>query len=165
MTSHQTLPSRVILLLVVLLLGGPAAGALHAQTLTSGFVVAGGTFGSHPLDGRRFGVGLDFHLAPHFDLGGEVRTIIKNDVGMLGSANLSYHFSRSRQHEDWDPFLVAGGSAGRFAGSGGAWVNLGGGVNYWLSHRAELRGEFKGYAGGHDLGGFGEFRFGVTFRP
>jgi hypothetical protein len=132
MTPHHTLHSRVVLLLAVLLFGGPAAMALRAQTLTTGFVFAGATFGSHPMDGTgRFGVGLDFQLAPHFDLGGEVGTIIKNDVGMLGSANLSYHFSRSGQHEDWDPFLVAGVSAGRFAGNGGAWMNLGGGVNYW----------------------------------
>jgi hypothetical protein len=164
MTPHHTHHSRVVVLLAVLLLGGPIARTLSAQTLSSGFVFAGATFGSHPMNGTgRFGVGLDFRLAPHFDLGGEVGTIIKNDVGMLGSANLSYHFNR--QHEDWDPFLVVGVSAGRFAGSGGAWMNLGGGVNYWFSRRAALRGEFKGYAGGQDLGGFGEFRFGVTFRP
>jgi hypothetical protein len=154
------------LFLTVLLFGGPAARFLHAQTLSSGFAFAGATFGSHPLDGAgRFGVGLDAHLASQFDLGGEVGMIFKHDAGVLGSANLSYHFTRSRRHEEWDPFLVAGVSAARFAGTGGAWINLGGGVNYWFSRRAALRGEFKGYAGGQDLGGFGEFRFGVTFRP
>ena len=176
MTPDQTLHStkfrggsvvtRGIIVLVVLLVGGPAARSLSAQSLSSGFVFAGATFGSHPLDGAgRFGVGLDFHLASHFDLGGEVGTIFKSDVGVLGSANLSYHFTRSRRHEEWDPFLVAGVSAGRFAGTGGAWFNLGAGLNYWLTHRVALRGEFKGYAGGQDLGGFGEFRAGVTFRP
>ncbi len=139
---------------------------MSAQTLDSGFVFAGATFGSAPLDGAgRFGMGLDFRLSSQFDLGGEVGMIFKNDAGVLGSANLSYHFARSRRYAKWDPFLVAGVSAGRFAGSGGAWINLGAGLNYWLTHRAALRGEFKGYAGGQDLGGFGEFRFGVTFRP
>jgi hypothetical protein len=158
--------TRALILLVVFLFGGPTARLLRAQSLSSGFVFAGATFGSHPLDGAgRFGVGLDFHLASQFDLGGEVGTIFKNDVGMLGSANLSYHFTRSRRHEAWDPFLVAGASAARFAGTGGAWINLGAGLNYWLARRVALRGEFKGYAGGQDLGGFGEFRFGVTFRP
>jgi hypothetical protein len=157
--------TRVLLPLAVLLVG-PTAPMLRAQTLSSGFVFAGATFGSHPMDGTgRFGVGLDFHLAPQFDLGGEVGTIFKNDVGILGSANLSYHFTRSRRHEEWDPFLVAGVSGARFAGTGGAWINLGAGVNYWFARRAALRGEFKGYAGGQDLGGFGEVRFGVTFRP
>jgi hypothetical protein len=113
----------------------------------------------------RFGLGLDFELASQFDLGGELGMIFNHGAGVLGSANLSYHFTRSRRHEDWDPFLVAGFSAARFASTSGAWLNLGAGVNYWFTQRAALRGEFKGYAGGQDLGGFGEFRFGVTFRP
>jgi hypothetical protein len=162
MNLHRCFFIRALFLPAVLL----AVAPMHAQSLGSGFVFAGATFGSHPMNGTgRFGAGLDFHLAPQFDLGGEVGTIFKNDAGILGSANLSYHFTRSRRHEEWDPFLVAGISAARFAGTGGAWFNLGGGVNYWFARRAALRGEFKGYAGGQDLGGFGEFRFGVTFRP
>lgn len=152
--------------LLIVLLAGSAGGAVHAQTLSSGFVFAGATFGGHPLDGAgRFGMGLDFRLSSQVDLGGEVGTIFKNDVGILGSANLSYHFTRSHRRQPWDPFLVGGVSAGRFAGAGGAWINLGAGVNYWFARRAALRGEFKGYAGGQDLGGFGEVRFGITFRP
>jgi hypothetical protein len=162
MTLDRCFLLRALLLPAVLL----AVAPVHAQTLSSGFVFAGATFGSHPMNGTgRFGVGADFHLAPQFELGGELGTIFKSDAGILGSANLSYHFIRSRRHEEWDPFLVAGVSAARFAGTGGAWVNLGGGVNYWFSQRAALRGEFKGYAGGQDLGGFGEFRFGVAFHP
>ncbi len=154
------------LFLLMLSLGGPAARVIHAQSLDSGFVFAGATFGSQPLDGAgRFGMGLDFHLSSQFDLGGEIGTIFKSDVGILGSANLSYHFAHSRRREQWDPFLVAGVSAARFAGTGGAWINLGAGLNYWLARRVALRGEFKGYAGGQDLGGFGEVRFGVSFRP
>ncbi len=164
--SRASLLARGLSLLAFLLFSGPTAGTMHAQVLNSGFVFGGATFGSRPLDGAgRFGMGLDFNLAPHFELGGEVGSIFKSDVGILGSANLSYHFNASRRHEMWDPFLVAGVSAARFAGAGGAWVNLGAGLNYWLTRRVALRGEFKGYAGGQDLGGFGELRFGITFRP
>ena len=140
------------------------AGNLSAQTLNSGFVYGGATFGER-LDGAgRFGIGLDFRLNDRFDLGGEVGTIHKKDVGILASGNLTYHFNRNRR-EEWDPFLVGGVSGARIGGAGGLFVNLGAGVNYWVSRRWALRGEFKGYPGGQDLGGFAEFRFGVTFRP
>jgi hypothetical protein len=142
------------------------AGHLTAQTLTTGFVYGGATFGKR-LDGAgRFGIGLDFRLSPHIDLGGEVGSIHKNDVGILGSGNLTYHFTRGRgRREEWDPFLVGGVSAARIAGVSGLYANLGAGLNYWLGRRWALRGEFKGYPGGLDLGGFAELRFGVTFRP
>jgi hypothetical protein len=154
--------ARVLLTLSVLLF----AGDLAAQTLSSGFVYGGATFGKR-LDGAgRFGIGLDFRLAPHFDLGGEIGTIHKNDVGILASGNLTYHFSSGRgRREQWDPFLVGGVSGARISGVGGLYVNLGAGVNYWVGRRWALRGEFKGYPGGMDLGGFAEVRFGVTFRP
>ncbi len=139
-----------------------AVGRLNAQAVTSGFVYAGGTFGS--IDGAgRFGVGVDFRLAPHFDLGGELGLIAKHDVGALGSGNLTFHFIGRR--EGFDPFLVGGVSAARLAGTSGLYMNLGIGTNYWMSRKVALRGEFKGYAGGQDLGGFSELRFGVTFRP
>ena len=142
------------------------AGELAAQNVTSGFVYGGATFGKR-LDGAgRFGIGLDFRLTPHLDLGGEIGTIHKNDVGILGSGNLTYHFTGPRgRREEWDPFLVGGVSAARIGGVSGLYVNLGGGVNYWVRRSWALRGEFKGYPGGQDLGGFAEFRFGVTFRP
>jgi hypothetical protein len=133
-----------------------------AENVTSGFVYAGGTFGSIPGAGR-FGIGVDFRLAPQFDLGCEVGLIAKTDVGILGSGNLTYHFIRRRA--GWDPFLVGGVSGARFGGVNGLYVNLGAGTNYWVAGRWALRGEFKGYAGGQDLGGFSELRFGVTFRP
>ena len=142
--------------------------ALTAQTVTTGYVYVGPTFGKH-LDGAgRFGIGLDFSLTPHFDLGGEVGTIFKHDVGILASGNLTYHFTSNRaraRRQEWDPFLVGGVTGARISGVSGFYLNLGAGVNYWLSRRWALRGEFKGYPGGQDLGGFGEFRFGVTFRP
>jgi hypothetical protein len=150
--------------LAVALAAFSGAARLTAQTLSSGFVYGGATFGKH-LDGAgRFGAGLDFRVAPQLDLGGEIGTIHKTDVGILASGNLTYHFARARRQE-WDPFLVAGVSGARISGVGGLYVNLGVGVNYWLGRAWALRGEFKGYPGGQDLGGFAEFRFGVTFRP
>ncbi len=149
----------------LLILGGACANPVHAQTVDSGFVYGGVTFGKR-LDGAgRFGVGLDFHLSPQFDLGGEIGTIHKHDVGILASGNLTYHFNRPRRREEWDPFLSGGLTGARISGVGGLYVNLGAGVNYWVTRRFALRGEFKGYPGGQDLGGFAELRFGVTFRP
>jgi hypothetical protein len=154
--------ARVLLSIAVLLF----AGDLAAQNVTSGFVYGGATFGKR-LDGAgRFGIGLDFRLTPHLDLGGEIGTIHKHDVGILASGNLTYHFTRGRgRREEWDPFLTGGVSAARISGVSGLYANLGAGVNYWVSRRWALRGEFKGYPGGQDLGGFAGFRFGVTFRP
>jgi hypothetical protein len=141
-------------------------GRLEAQDVTSAFVYGGVTAGER-LDGAgRFGVGIDFHLAPHFDLGGEIGTIHKKDVGVLASGNLTYHFASARRHrEQWDPFLTGGVSGAHISGTSGLYLNLGAGVNYWVGPRWALRGEFKGYPGGQDLGGFAEFRFGATFRP
>lgn len=141
----------------------PLPGA--AQNVSSAFAYGGVTAGKH-LDGAgRFGFGLDFGLTPHLDLGGEIGTIHKHDVGILASGNLTYHFNRTRRREEWDPFLVGGVSGARISGTSGLYLNLGVGVNYWFSPRFAFRGEFKGYPGGQDLGGFAEFRFGVTFRP
>jgi hypothetical protein len=136
---------------------------LPAQTLSSGFVYGGAAFGKR-LDGAgRFGAGFDFRAAPRVDLGFELGTIHKHDVGILASGNLTYHLN-GRTRSEWDPFLVGGVSGARISGVGGLYVNLGAGVNYWLNSRWAVRGEFKGYPGGQDLGGFGEFRFGVAFR-
>ena len=157
---------RIILLVgAITVIADPLVRPLSGQTVTDGFVYGGVAFGKRIDDAGRFGVGLNFHLAPQFDLGGEVGTIHKRDVGILASANLSYHFNRPRRREEWDPFLVGGVSAARISGAGGLYLNLGAGVNYWLTRRWALRGEFKGYPGGQDLGGFAELRFGVTFRP
>ena len=158
------LPLRAAVLALIVC-SGAAVTPLSGQTVSSGFVYGGVTFGKH-LDGAgRFGVGLDFGLKSRFDLGGEIGTIFKNDVGVLASANLTYHFTHPNRRDEWDPFLVGGVSGARISGTGGVYLNLGGGVNYWLDERWALRAEFKAYPGGQDLGGFGEFRFGVAFRP
>ena len=155
--------NRIVLAAAIAVIGQPLVGPLSGQTLSTGFVYGGVTFGKRIDDAGRFGVGLDFHLASQFDVGAELGTIHKNDVGILGSANLIYHLSRRK--EKWDPFIAGGVSAARISGTGGLYLNLGTGVNYWLRRRWALRGEFKGYPGGQDLGGFAELRLGVTFRP
>ena len=162
----RSFPVRMAVVPALILLSVASADRLNAQTVSSGFVYGGATFGKR-LDGAgRFGVGVDFRVAPQFDLGVEIGTIHKKDVGVLASGNLTYHFSRpSRSREEWDPFLSGGVSGARISGVGGLYLNLGAGVNYWLWRRFALRVEFKGYPGGQDLGGFAEFRFGVTFRP
>ena len=163
MSKLLTICGKAILPAMIAL-GG--AGALNGQTMNDGFVYGGVSFGNR-LDGAgRFGVGLDFGLASKLELGGELGLIAKSDVGVLGSANVTYHFTpHSRRHEEWDPFLVGGLSVAHLRGTSGVYLNLGAGVNYWWTERFALRGEFKGYAGGQDLGGFGELRFGLTFRP
>jgi hypothetical protein len=94
------------------------------------------TFGKNLNGAGRFGIGLDFRLSPKFDLGGEVGTIRKHDVGILGSGNLTYHFTGTRgRREEWDPFLVGGVSAARISGTSGLYLNLGADVNYWFSSR------------------------------
>jgi hypothetical protein len=165
MTLSGSRAIRFGVALAIILCSDKVVGRLAAQDVTSGFVYGGVTTGKH-LDGAgRFGVGVDFNLAPHFDVGGEIGTIHKNDVGVLASGNLSYHFTRPRRREELDPFLTIGLSGARISGTSGFYLNLGGGVNYWFTSRVAFRGEFKGYPGGQDLGGFAEFRFGVTFRP
>jgi hypothetical protein len=160
--KHRNL---LMILVSLAFFGGAAGSRLNAQTLGTGFVYGGVAF-SGGLDGAgRFGFGLDLHLTPKIDLGGEIGTIHKHDVGILASGNLTYHFTRPRRRNQWDPFLVGGISGARISRTSGLYLNLGGGVNYWVGPRWALRGEFKGYPGGQDLGGFAELRFGVTFRP
>jgi hypothetical protein len=62
------------------------AGDLAAQTVTTGFVYGGVTFGKHLEGAGRFGIGLDFRLSPHFDLGGEIGTIHSTMSGFSGPA-------------------------------------------------------------------------------
>lgn len=148
---------------IALVLCGAAVGRLNAQGVSSGYVFGGGTVGGIGGAGR-FGMGLDVGVAPRFTLGGELGLIEKdNNVGFVLSCDLTFHFER--QHHGWDPFLDGGISDARLGGVNGVYLNLGAGFNYWFVSRLALRGEFKGYAGGQDLGGFTELRVGLTFRP
>lgn len=83
-------------------------------------------------------------MAPQFDLGGELGTIHKKDVGILGSANLSsISIDWLRKGKNGIPFSSAAYQRPRVSGAGGLYLNLGAGVNYWLARRWALRGEFK----------------------
>lgn len=145
-----------------ILFGAVLVSGAHAQ-MSNGYVFGGVTLSDHLEGAGRFGAGFDFRLRPRLDLGAEIGTIHKHDVGVLGSGNLSYHFNR-RRGEEWDPFFVGGVSAARIYGINGLYVNLGLGMNYWVDSRWALRGEFKAYPGGQDLGSFAEIRFGIAFR-
>src|SRR5262245_3442520 len=94
---------RTIAVWLTVLAIDPVVARLAGQTVDSGFVYGGVTFGKRLEGAGRFGAGLDFHLAERIDLGGEIGTIHKKDVGVLASANLTYHFNRPRRRgEDWD---------------------------------------------------------------
>jgi hypothetical protein len=135
-----------------------AAASGRAQSLGYGFI--GATAGD--LSGAfRYGMGGEWATAPHISVGGEIGGIQKNSSGVVISGNLTSHIP-------WrgalDPFVTGGISVAHLGGSTGAYGNLGGGVNYWWSSHLAFRGEFRGYLGGGDLPGFGEFRFGISFR-
>ena len=165
MLRRTVVPLRILALLALIGLYGSTARRLNAQTLSSAFVYGGAAFGNALDEAGRFGVGIDFRITSHFDLGGEFGTIFKDgDVGAMGSGNVTYHFTTPRpRRQGWDPFLVGGISGARIFGTGGVYANLGAGLNYWLDHRWALRAEFKAYPGGQDLGDVAELRFGVTF--
>jgi hypothetical protein len=135
-----------------------AAGSGKAQSL--GYAFIGATAGD--LSGAfRYGVGGEWATAPHIRLGAEIGGIEKNSSGLLASANITGHIPGRGA---FDPFVTGGISVAHWSSSTGAYGNVGGGLNYWWNSHLAFRGEFRGYLGGGDLPGFGEFRFGVTFR-
>jgi hypothetical protein len=135
-----------------------AAANGNAQSLGYGFI--GASVGD--LSGAfRYGAGGEWSTSPHLSLGGEIGGIQKNSSGLLVSGNITTHIPFRGA---LDPFATGGISVAHFAHTTGAYGNLGGGVNYWFNSHMAFRGEFRGYLGGGDLPGFGEFRFGVTFR-
>lgn len=135
-----------------------AASSGKAQSLGYGFigVTAGDLSGAF-----RYGAGGEWATAPHLSIGAEIGGIQKNASGLLVSGNLVGHIPFRGAI---DPFVTGGISVAHIADTTGAYGNLGGGVNYWFTPHLAFRGEFRGYLGGGDLPGFGEFRFGITFR-
>jgi hypothetical protein len=133
-------------------------GTGKAQALGYGFI--GATAGD--LSGAfRYGFGAEWATAPHISVGGEIGGLQKNASGLLVSGNLTSHIPGRGA---LDPFVTGGISVAHLAGSTGAYGNVGGGLNYWWNSHVAFRGEFRGYLGGGDLPGFGEFRFGISFR-
>jgi hypothetical protein len=78
----------------------------------------------------------------------------------LGSASLTYHFSR--QSNDIEPFVNVGYSA-TFRSGVASGSNVGAGVNLWKKKNVALRFEFRAYLGRLRIDQVGP-RFGVTFR-
>lgn len=147
--------SSALLLSAGLLL---AAGSAKAQSLGYGFI--GATAGD--LSGAfRYGLGAEWATAPHISIGGEIGGIQKNSSGLLASGNITVHVPAPRA---FDPFATGGISVAHIYHTTGAYGNLGGGLNYWWNSHLAFSGEFRGYLGGGDLPGFGEFRFGISFR-
>ncbi len=139
-------------------------GQYHVYAQSFGYGFIGGTFaGSRGGVGGafRYGIGGEGQIAPHFNLGGEIGGLSKNGTGVVGSGNVSFHVPFQ---STVDPFVTGGVSIARKAGETGLYVNLGGGVNYWLRDRLGVRAEFRGYPGGYDLNSFAEFRIGIVFR-
>ncbi len=149
-------------ILITVAIAGLGLPSFAQQSFGYGFL--GGTFsGRGGVGGAfRFGIGGEGRIAPHFTAGGEVGGISKDGTGALGSGNVSFHVPVESSRVD--PFFTGGVSLARKSGATGLWVNLGGGVNYWVREGIGARVEFRGYPGGYDLPSFSEFRIGVVFR-
>jgi hypothetical protein len=140
-------------------MGACALPTIAQSSFGYGFI--GGTVGGPGANGAfRYGLGGEAYVAPRFTLGGEVGGIGAH--GVLGSGNIGYHIRTSERN--LDPFVTGGISGAWLHGGTGAYVNMGGGFNYWFHRGFGFRGEFRAYPGGGDLKSFAEFRMGITFR-
>jgi hypothetical protein len=96
----------------------------------------------------QMGGGAEYFVYKGLSAGGEYSRI-KGSDGVGGSNNISlngtYHFLGREKSKKFDPF-AAGGYSRFFASGGGVnAVNLGGGMNYWLSEGLGLRFDFRDY--------------------
>jgi hypothetical protein len=131
---------------------------------THGYGFIGSTLSGKGVAGAfRYGIGGEGSMAPHLTLGGEIGGMQKGTSGVVVSGNAAFHLPISSYGDRVDPFLTAGVSVAHLGGTG-AFVNIGGGLNYWWRRNFAMRFEFRGYAGGGDLNGFSELRFGLAFR-
>jgi hypothetical protein len=153
---------RALIAFVAVVAAFGQAAAFGQESL--GYAFVGGTFGGRgSVDGAfRFGIGGEMGIAPRVTLGGEIGGISKDGTGVLASGNVSYHIPADSRAAD--PFVTGGFSLAHKRGETGLYINLGGGLNYWLRRRAGIRVEFRGYPGGYDLNSFAEFRIGIVFR-
>jgi hypothetical protein len=139
-----------------------AQGELRFQP----YVFAGpASFISYGGNVFEFGGGMDWLVYKGLGLGFSM-SVVGDGYSAVGSGSLdvSYHFIR--RTPGLVPFVVAGiGGAGapEYGLEGWTWVNLGGGVNYWLGNgmavRVEARGRFDPEYGDHVVG----LRVGLTF--
>jgi hypothetical protein len=145
-------------LTIVLFLATPAAAQY-----THGYGFIGATIGGKVGGAFRYGIGGEGSIAPRLTLGGEIGGMQKGTSGVVVSGNAAFHLPISSYRDRVDPFLTAGVTIAHL-GDTGAFVNIGGGLNYWWQRNLAMRFEFRGYAGGNDLNGFSEVRFGIAFR-
>jgi hypothetical protein len=111
------------------------------------------------------GAGAEYVKANGLGISGEVEGILRKTyygerhASALPSINLSYHFRNGEAARKLVPFMTGGFTA--FPG-----VNVGGGVQYWLSPRFALRTEIRNHSllGGDAILQAYEFRIGLAFR-
>ena len=113
------------------------------------------------------GLGGDAFVYRGLGLGAELAYANHDNGRGVGSANVSYHFLRSAKYKV-EPF-VTGGFSLYFGDGVGPGLNLGGGVNLWMSKRAALRFEVRDHEHGdgpfdNDHYRFVAYRIGLTFR-
>src|SRR5262245_18993730 len=111
------------------------------------------------------GVGAEYIKANGLGISGELEGIIRKTYygethsSALPSINLSYHFRNGEPESKLVPFLTGGFTS--FSG-----VNVGAGVQYWLSPKFAIRTEVRNHSllcGDAVLQAY-EFRIGFAFR-
>ncbi len=145
-------------------------GTCSAQNAAQGFIFAapgGATGGSSTL---HLGGGLETFLnRSGFALGGDLgylapMTHMGSGIGLL-DLDAGYHFAL--QDKKVTPFLSGGYSLGFRDGAFNAF-NLGGGVNFWMTHKTGLRIELRDvkHPETSTRAGFSyvNVRIGLTFR-
>lgn len=147
----------VYALLAVCLFAAPAAAQF-----SHGYAFIGGAFGGP--DGFRYGLGGEGDVARRVTAGGEIGGFAGDFNGGVVSGNLSYHPVLRSRGNRVDPFITGGLSIVWARNNVEGYLNVGGGVNYWFQPRFGFRVEFRGYPPISGGSGFGEFRFGVSFR-
>ena len=111
------------------------------------------------------GAGAEYIKANGLGVCGEIEGILRKtyygDIHgtALPSINLSYHFRNAEADRKLVPFVTGGFTA--FPG-----LNVGGGVQYWLSPRFAIRTEARNHSllGGDAILQAYEFRIGFAFR-
>ena len=99
-------------------------------------------------------------------IGGEIGYLFPREQFLYGlgvlSVNTSYHVD-AHTHWKLQPFVTGGYTLG-FREGVGHFLNVGGGITYWLSTHAGLRVEYQEYIPTAWRGDFREVRFGLALR-
>jgi hypothetical protein len=114
------------------------------------------------------GGGFDSYVYKGFSLGGELSETLGGGLGAnatILSASGSYHFLNLDKTGRFDPFVTGGYS--RFFITNqrpdSNTLNIGGGVNYWMSQKFGLRFDLGDHISGN--GSFVGLRGGIVFIP